>query len=261
MVLDGLRRSLRSMRKDWEMVFVGGGAEALIALGGQPFDIIVTDMRMPHMDGAQLLEKVKEQSPQTLRMVLSGQSDRESILRSINPTHQLISKPCEGEELKSRLAQAFALKDLLQNPQLRQLVSKLDRLPSLPRVYLQLTKELNASEPDLKKIDQLIETDMAMTAKILKLANSAFFGPRCEISRASHAVKLLGLDTLRALVLTAHAFESFTSSVLTAEDTTYMWEHSLAVSNYARRIALLESAGQRAAEMRLPPAFCTTVES
>jgi HD-like signal output (HDOD) protein len=244
MVLAGLKRSLRPMREEWEMVFAAGGEEALAAIDRQAFDIIVTDMRMPGMDGAQLLEEVQRRSPQTLRMVLSGQSDRETIMRSVNPAHQFVSKPCEGEELKSRLIRAFALKDLLQNPDLRELVTKLDYLPSLPQVYLQLNEELRRPEPSLQRIDELIGADMAMTAKILKLVNSAFFCLPCEISSASRAVQFLGLDTLRTLVLTAHVFERFQSRLLTADDVQQISEHSLAVSNSARKIAIFEHASQ-----------------
>lgn len=245
MVLTGLQRSLRPMRAEWEMVFAAGGDEALAAIDKQTFDIIVTDMRMPGMDGAQLLEEVQKRSPQTLRMVLSGQSDRETILRSVNPAHQFISKPCEGEELKSRLIRAFALKNLLQNPGLRELVTKLDSLPSLPYAYLKLNEELRRPEPSLQKIDELIGADMAMTAKILKLVNSAFFCLPCEISSASHAVQLLGLDTLRTLVITAHVFEQFQSRLLTADDVRQISDHSLAVSNSAKKIAIFEHADQR----------------
>ncbi len=244
MVLTGLKRSLHPMRAEWEMVFAAGGEEALAAIDRQTFDIIVTDMQMPGMDGAQLLEEVQRRSPQTLRMVLSGQSDRETILRSVNPAHQFISKPCEGEELKSRLTRAFALKDLLQNPDLRELVTKLDYLPSLPHAYLQLNEELRRPEPSLRRIDELIGADMAMTAKILKLVNSAFFCLSCEISSASHAVQLLGLDTVRTLVLTAHVFERFQSRLLTADDVHQISDHSLAVSNIARKIAIFEHADQ-----------------
>jgi HD-like signal output (HDOD) protein len=244
MVLTGLKRSLRPMRSEWEMVFAAGGDEALTAMDQQTFDIIVTDMRMPGMDGAELLKEVQKRSPHTLRMVLSGQSDRETILRSVNPAHQFVSKPCESEELKSRLARIFALGDLLKNPVLRELVTKLDYLPSLPGIYLQLNQELSRGEPSLQRIDELIAADMAMTAKILKLVNSAFFGLPCEISRASHAVKLLGLETLRTLVLTAHIFDQFQSPLLTAEDVQQISDHSLAVSRSARTIALLEHADQ-----------------
>jgi HD-like signal output (HDOD) protein len=245
MLLSALKRSLRPMRSEWEMVFAEGANQALAAIDQNRFDIIVTDMRMPGMDGAQLLEEVQKRSPQTLRMVLSGQSDRETILRSVNPAHQFVSKPCEAEDLKSRLTRAFALKDLLQNPRLRELVTKLDCLPSLPKACLQLDLELRRPEPSMQKIDQLIGADIAMTAKILKLVNSAFFCLPCEISSASHAVQLLGLDTLRNLVLTAHVFEQFKSRLLTDDDVQKIADHSLAVSNSARKIAILEKADPR----------------
>jgi HD-like signal output (HDOD) protein/CheY-like chemotaxis protein len=244
MVLTGLKRSLRPMRAEWEMVFAEGGEEALTVMDQQTFDIIVTDMRMPGMDGAQLLKEVQKRSPHTLRMVLSGQSDRETILRSVNPAHQFVSKPCESEELKSRLARIFALGDLLKSSDLRELVTRLDYLPSLPGIYLQLNEELSRGEPSLQRIDELIGADMAMTAKVLKLVNSAFFCLPCEISRASHAVKLLGLETLRTLVLTAHIFEQFQSPLLSADDVQQISDHSLAVSQSARTIALLEHADQ-----------------
>ncbi|MDJ0855264.1 MAG: response regulator, partial [Desulfobacterales bacterium] len=76
MVLKGLQRSLRSMRQEWEMTFAAGGREALDAMQAQPFDVVISDMRMPEMDGAQLLEVVKRDYPQVVRIILSGQLDR-----------------------------------------------------------------------------------------------------------------------------------------------------------------------------------------
>jgi HD-like signal output (HDOD) protein/CheY-like chemotaxis protein len=248
MVLAGLERSLRTMRKDWEMVFVTGGREALEAMTTQTFDIVVTDMRMPGMDGAQLLEKVKKRSPQSLRMILSGQSDRETILRSVNPTHQYLSKPCEGEELRNRLMRAFALKDLLENAELKGLLSKLDSLPSLPALYMQLTEELQRPEPSLAKVAKLISADIAMTAKVLQLVNSAFFGLRCQVSKAYHAVELLGTDIVRALVLSTHVFSKFETDLLVDADVQYLWQHSLTTASYAKRIAMQEKCPQRLAD-------------
>jgi HD-like signal output (HDOD) protein len=245
LVLAGLQRSLHGMRKEWEMVFVTSGREALDAMSSQKFDIVVTDMRMPGMDGAQLLEEVKKRSPQSLRMILSGQSDRETILRSVNPTHQYLSKPCEGEELKVRMMRAFALKDLLENPEVKGLVSKLDSLPSLPALYLQLADELRQPEPSLAKVAKLISADIAMTAKVLQLVNSAFFGLRCQVSKAYHAVELLGTDVVRALVLSTHVFSKFETDLLSEADVQYLWQHSLATASYAKRIAMLEHCPQR----------------
>jgi HD-like signal output (HDOD) protein len=200
------------------------------------------------MDGAQLLEEVKKRSPQSLRMILSGQSDRETILRSVNPTHQYLSKPCDGEELKARLMRAFALKNLLENPEVKGLVSRLNSLPSLPTLYLQLTDELRQPEPSLAKIAKLISADIAMTAKVLQLVNSAFFGLRCQVSKAGHAVELLGTDIVRALVLTTHVFSKFETNLLSEADVQYLWQHSLATASYAKRIAILEKCPQRLAD-------------
>lgn len=86
-LLDGLKRSLRPMRAEWNMTFVTSGAEALQTLGQAPFDVIVSDMRMPVMDGAQLLNEVRQRFPQVVRIVLSGQSDKELIYQSIAATH------------------------------------------------------------------------------------------------------------------------------------------------------------------------------
>src|SRR5258706_6789876 len=125
MLLSGLKRSLHAMREEWAMTFVPGGQEALQAMAEEPFDIIVTDMQMPVMNGAQLLEEVKIKYPQCLRFVLSGQADRDAILKTVNPAHQFLSKPCEGAELKKRLPRALAISNLLHNEELSELVSQL----------------------------------------------------------------------------------------------------------------------------------------
>jgi putative nucleotidyltransferase with HDIG domain len=245
MVLSGLQRSLRSMRDEWEMVFVTSGPEALQLMEQQPFDIIVTDMRMPVMTGAELLEQVKRRFPQCFRIILSGQADQETILRAVDPTHQYLSKPCDTAELKKRLARAFAVRVLLKNEELQAVVSRLQALPSLPTLYVEVTQELENSEPSLPRIVHLVSEDMAMTAKILQLVNSAFFGLRCRISSPMQAVQMLGLDTLRALVLTTHVFDKFRTHTLGEPEISYLWKHSLAVANFAKHIAASENADRQ----------------
>jgi len=245
MVLSGLQRSLRSMREEWDMVFVASGPQALQLMEQQPFDIIVTDMRMPVMTGAELLEQVKRRFPQCFRIILSGQADQESILRAVDPTHQYLAKPCDTAELKKRLTRAFAVRGLLKNEELQAMVSRLQALPSLPTLYLEVTQELENSEPSLPRIVRLVSEDMAMTAKILQLVNSAFFGLRCRISNPLQAVQMLGLDTLRALVLTTHVFDKFRGHTLGDAEISYLWKHSVAVANFAKHIATSETADRQ----------------
>jgi HD-like signal output (HDOD) protein len=244
-VLLGLQRSLRSMRTEWEMAFVNGGAEALRAMEEQPFDIIVTDMRMPVMTGAQLLEEVKRRYPQCFRIILSGQADREAIMRAVDPTHQFLAKPCDTNELKKRLVRAFAVRGLLKNKELQAVVSRLQALPSLPSLYIEVTSELESHEPSIPRIAQLVSEDMAMTAKILQLVNSAFFGLRCRISSPMQAVQMLGLDTLRALLLSTHVFDKFRAGTLNEAEITYLWKHCFAVAKFAKQIASFEKADRQ----------------
>lgn len=92
-ILSGLKRMLRSQRNEWDMEFADSGQAALEIMANAPFDAVITDMRMPGMDGAQLLEQVKSLYPETVRFVLSGHSEQELVMRSVGPSHQYLSKP------------------------------------------------------------------------------------------------------------------------------------------------------------------------
>src|ERR1700756_4713172 len=149
LVLDGLRRALHSMHKTWEMSFVSSADAALQALEKDHYDAVVSDMRMPVMDGAQLLEQIKQRYPDVVRMILSGQSNREAVYRSIAPAHQYLSKPCDPQELASRLSQAFAMRDLLANQSVKTAISRLRSIPSLPTLYDEITAALRLESPSL----------------------------------------------------------------------------------------------------------------
>ena len=75
MVLQGLQRMLRSLRREWDMTFVESGAKALELMAEQPFDVVVSDMLMPGMTGAELLNEVMKRYPRTVRLILSGHAD------------------------------------------------------------------------------------------------------------------------------------------------------------------------------------------
>jgi HD-like signal output (HDOD) protein/CheY-like chemotaxis protein len=248
MVLDGLRRALWSMRNEWEMHFVESAAAALEALDQEPFDAIVTDMRMPSMDGAQLLEVVKEKHGDLVRVILSGQSKKETILRSIAPAHQFLSKPCDTEELKDRLRQAFTQRDLLRNQPLASIVSRMRSIPSLPALYNDLTAALRSENASLGMIEQIISKDVSMAAKILQLANSAFIAAHGRVSSLHEAVALIGAETVRSLTLSIHVFSQFDRNATTAACLPALWDHSVAVAALARRIALSETASKSIAD-------------
>jgi HD-like signal output (HDOD) protein len=235
MVLQGIQRSLRPMRKEWEMEFASSGAEALATMERIPVDVVISDMRMPGMSGAELLEQVKFRFPRTVRMVLSGQSDQETILRSIGPTHQYLSKPCDVADLRQKLNQAFALRDLLDNPKIKEIVSRIDTLPSLPSLYVAITRALEAPDTSISEIGKIIAKDIGMSTKVLQLVNSAFFCLPCHVSNPNQAVALIGIDNIRALVLSVHVFSECGQRL--AQELSFLWAHSISTATFAKAIA------------------------
>jgi HD-like signal output (HDOD) protein/CheY-like chemotaxis protein len=244
-VLQGLQRMLHSFRKEWDMDFVEGGIQALALMQNKTYEVIVSDMVMPGMDGAQLLIEVQKRQPNTVRIVLSGHSEREAVLRLVGPAHQYLSKPCNPDLLKETISRAFALRNLLENQQLKNLVSQMETLPSLPGIYLELMDELRAAEPSIENIGDLISKDIALSLKILQMVNSAFFGLPRAISNATEAASYLGLETIRALVLSLKTFSQFEQTKLPGFSLEEVWKHSWTVGLCAKQIAYYENLDEK----------------
>ena len=240
MLLSGLRRALHGMRDEWEMTFVTNADEALRELDREVYDAVITDMHMPAMDGAELLEEVQKRHQGIVRIVLSGESSKETVLRSIDPTHQFLSKPCDLEELKVRLRLAFSMRDLLVNPTVKTIVTRLRNIPSLPLLYNELTDALQKPGTSLSLLEQIIERDVAMATKVLQLANSAFIGVRGQVSSLLQAVALIGTEAIRTLALSMHVFSRLESDSKAAPYITALWNHSVEVASLARQIATAE---------------------
>jgi putative nucleotidyltransferase with HDIG domain len=248
LVLQGLRRSLHGTSPAWSTDFANSGSEALQKMAEAPFDVVVTDMRMPGMDGGELLREIEKRHPDTLRIVLSGQSSREALLRSLGPSHQYLSKPCDVNELKARIDSAFMLRDLRGNSAVKQLVSRLNSIPSLPALYDEMMAELESPDPSSAKIAAIIAQDAGMTAKVLQLANSALLGLRSHISNAHQAVLLIGLEMMRSLVVSVHIFSHFEGDHLSGLDLVEVWQHSLRTANIAQSMARCERASKATIE-------------
>ncbi len=208
-VLQGLRRMLRGQRKRWSMTFVGSGTQALEACQSEPFDVVVCDMRMPGMNGVEVLSQIRARHPASVRIVLSGHMESETAMRAVPVAHQFLAKPCTPSQIVATVERACNIQRVLQPPQLRDALGKLSALPSLPEVYHQLSDALQDSNASIRSIAQIVERDMAMCAKVLQLVNSAFFGLPGRVDRIERAVHYIGLQTLRALVLGASVFEAF----------------------------------------------------
>ena len=209
-VLQGLRNALRKWRRKWHMDFAPGPHEALVELEQRPYDVIVTDMRMPAMDGASFLERARAKHGDTVRIVLSGYAESEAAMRAVSVAHQFVMKPCPPEALIEVIRRALALEELVADPALRRLVAGMKQLPSVPKVYQELTTALADVNTDAGTVARIVEQDPAMSAKILQLVNSAFFASPVPIATVTQGVMRLGFDTVRDLALSLEIFRAGT---------------------------------------------------
>lgn len=237
-VLNGLRRLLYGKRGEWDMTFANGGQQALDHLAAEPVDVLVTDMRMPGVDGPQLLEVVRAEHPQIVRIVLSGHTELEATMRGMALAHQFLHKPCDQATLAAVVDRAAALAARLEPSRLRRALGRLDTLPSPSQIVLELRSLLAASEPDLDRIAGVISNDVGMSAKVLQLANSAFVAASTRIDDVRTAVVYLGFDLLRNLVVAADVFRTMESRVrLPAPQLAAIQSRGVEVAELAARLA------------------------
>lgn len=206
-VFEALERMLFMMEDRWQMAFVDSGAAALDYMEHTPVDVLVSDMRMPQMDGATLLTQVKERWPSVVRIVLSGHAELETALRAVPVAHQFLNKPCEADVLEEVISRACALRKLLDSEELQSAVGQLNSLPPRPAAYTELLAVLADANANFNDLAAVVEKDMAMIAKVLQVVNSSFFGLPRKVSGIKQAISYLGIQMLKNLVLTAEVFK------------------------------------------------------
>ena len=236
-VLRGLRRMLRAMRDEWEMYFVESGPEALALLEQDHFDVIVSDMRMPGMNGAELFARVREKYPHMIRIILSGFSDQSLLSKAARHSHQFLTKPCDSETLKKSVKRVSDLQDILSGERVKSIIAQTDSLPSLPFLYNKIIQKLQEKDVSIAEIGGIIEQDISMTAQILKLVNSSFFGFFKNIANPVQAASLLGIDTIKTLVLSIEIFSILKTDSGHRFPFEKLWERSTLCAGFAKLIA------------------------
>lgn len=209
LVLRSIRRLLRGKEKDWNLVFVSDGHAALREIESAPVDVIVSDVQMATMGGGKLLAAIQERHPDIARVVLSGETDPRIIHRTAPFAHQYMGKPFDAAILMSALSRACALRSLLTNDAIRSVVGHAGDLPAAPVTYLELTRALRSRETNARLLADIVERDVEVSARVLRLASSSLFGARRGVTSISGAMGHLGLDTVRMLVLACELVQAY----------------------------------------------------
>jgi len=242
-VLDGFQRVLYKMRKHWSMDFLTSKEDALAHLALHNYSALVIDSGAAGITGIEFLQTVRENFPGVARIVLSGSQDMKDLLDCFGAAHQFLLKPVEAQLLKNTLSRVMALMKELQDQELRNIITKIQVLPSLPELHLELVKAITTGM--VKEIGGVILKDPAMAAKILQLVNSPMMGVKQHIKDIYHAVTLLGVDIIKALVLSLEVFMKFPLRGGSAVELAEIFRHCSDVAAYARFIAMEITANRK----------------
>lgn len=248
-LLSGLKRAIRLERREWQSHFCQNAREGLDLLGSTVVDVVVSDIRMPGMDGIEFLSRVKDLYPSPVRIIFSGHMGEYEGLKTIRPAHQFVAKPCPVEELLHVIERTCRYREITTDQSLLSVVNGIDSLPVLPDVYLEVTRALEDENVSMEDIGKIIGGDPSMGANILKTVNTPFFGIRREVLGVTQAVTLLGMETIRGLVLCEGLFRQFSSILDNSFSLKLLWEHSLRVAAMARAVAVHEGLSAREVDL------------
>jgi HD-like signal output (HDOD) protein len=224
------------MRKEWKMEFVTKASDALDVLKEDHYDIIVSDMRMPGMDGVKLLEKVRKKYPDVIRFMLSGYCVQPIQGRAARCVHQFIPKPYEAEKLSKLVSRAFALRDRIRSKKATEVLSNLKALPVMPKTYQQVIDKLSSGSSSPREVGKLISRDIGLSSKLLQVANSAFYSNPTKIVDPVRAVVHLGLKAVEGLVLANGIFSKLPEDTIQKFCVDGLQQHSVRVGMLCRNI-------------------------
>ncbi len=240
LILEGLRNRLRKCRKRWNTHFVGSGKEALERLATTPMDVVVSDMRMPQMDGAALLTEVQRLHSDTVRIVLSGHAELEEAMRVMPVAHQFLTKPCNANELEDIVDRACALQRLMENEELQAIVTGIDNLPAVPGTYHRLVVAIANQESSATDLADIIREDIGICSKVLRVANSSFFSRSKSVSDVETAVVRLGFQTIKSLVMGMEVF-AMPAGMDVAFDIQRLQDEALLCATLAKKMSSQEN--------------------
>ena len=256
-ILDGLRRSLRGKRTEWEMSFADGGAAALDLLAATPHDVVVSDMRMPGMDGAELLTHVSRRHPEVARVVLSGHTEQAAAIKVAVAGHRFLTKPTDIDNVVGVITELTDGTADAHRREVRRRAGAVRSLPA-PQPHIdRLTALVGPPAGELSGAVQAVSHSIGLTAKLLQLSISPFFNTRSRVASIDSVVNALGLSTVQALIGTGQVLwcspawgpaveAQLAGTIRHAVATCYLIDTLASPGNrpYAQAAALLQDVGR-----------------
>lgn len=234
---DAHRRALRTVRPEWTIVLATSASAAIAALEAEPTDVLIAELRTSPADGVALCETVRDRWPSTVRIALSEYAERNVALRLERCVHRFLHTPCDTYLLATVIERSSALRAVVTDAAVLAAIGGLEAIPRPPVTVRALEKVLADPDAGVISVAAVISRDAALTARLLRVVNSSYFGAGRQVTRVDVAVNFMGVTLVRAIALVDGATRSFRvlPDVLDLDE----WNlHAVRVAATARDITL-----------------------
>lgn len=236
------REELRqAFGEQWKVTQATTGTAALAEMEKQPCDVLVADLDLPELDGAELLNQTRKKYPNIVLFILAAEADKERVMKTVLGAHQFLTKPCDKATLKDAIERALALDTWIANNKMRELVARIRTFPTVPSLYLEVITALRSPDSTTEQIGGIIAKDMAMMTKLLQVLNSACFGLPRRITNPAEAVGILGFEAVKSMVMTIKLLNQYDKIKPVYFSIDRLWRHSTEVARTAKQLVLMET--------------------
>jgi HD-like signal output (HDOD) protein len=243
-----LQAETGKLNPQWECWMAPDADGTLKLLKGNPCDVLVVNMPGLAASAVELLKETASVSHKLFRFIVGDVDDQSQVINSIGGSHQFIRRPVEAKDLVKNIQRGLKVDAWLSTDELRALVPRLRRLPSLPSTYFNLLKETESPSATLQGIAAIIARDPVVTARLLQMVNSAAFSLSEKVTNPTEAVGLLGVQTIKSLTLCLQVYGQKDEAREAGLSLEVLWEHSLLVAKFARTITLKQTGDDKLAD-------------
>jgi HD-like signal output (HDOD) protein/CheY-like chemotaxis protein len=223
-ILNSLRRLFEEA--DFDVYTAISGQEALVLLEENTVDVVLSDMRMPEMDGYTLLLEIRNKYPCILRTIISGYTEEKTMLKAIlkGAATKYFVKPWSNEELLEQINQMLKTQEVLYSKRILNYLNPINELPTLRSSFATVINMIE-SESNIDDIVNEIGRDPAISTMLLHVANSAMYG--VKTGSIKQAVIYLGLNNLKTLMYSMSIINTTNKSKEEKNYIESIWEHSM----------------------------------
>lgn len=236
-LMSELIRNIVPIQDDYTIFFADNGERCLQILANNKIDFVFSSANIIMPTGANILNEIKRLFPEVIRFALVPNLDNQTVAQISQYVHQLVPPPYTKETIVERIQRTLHIQKILNNEKVVNLVKNTTTLPSLPEIYIQIEQETAKPDFSLIKIANLISKDPNLTAKILQIVNSAYFGLQKEVTNINFALSYLGVNVIKSLIFYIHLFSHFKITSENRKHLEKFWQHSLVVASNSYHLA------------------------